>query len=201
MKGSHEDRGALAISANAFLLGVSALALFLLPNVSVATALILLSLALGLMAIFVGIVFDHAIALRRLRVVLAGLLVFVCLLVSFAGLYHDQSEVDHKAFSEHLNRLGALYFAAGVISTAGTNGVNARSETARAGLAVQELADVTMVALLIGGVLHRLAHNAIPESRRRRRPVVYGGPRDARRRRAAERWRRSRGRRHRRSAR
>ena len=202
MTGPYEHRGALAISINALLLGISALALFLFPDVSVATSLIVLVLALGLMTVFVSIVFDHTIALLRLRVASAGLLVFACLLLSFAGLYHDQSETDHKAFSESLNRLDALYFAAGVISTAGTNGITARSQAARADLAAQELADVTIVALLIGGVLHRLAHNSSSRTRELRRRPMPSRVQDIRRPPFRYRQRpRRRGRRRRRSAR
>lgn len=157
MRGPHEHAGAVAISANAALMLTAAVTLFLLPDVAVMPAAMLLFLALGLIAIFLGIVFDQGIRLRRARVAFAGFLVLSCLLLSFAGLYHDQSTLERAAFSRPLGRLEAVYYAIGVVSTAGTNGVSARSRGARAELALQELTDVTMLALLVGGVLSRLA--------------------------------------------
>jgi hypothetical protein len=162
VKGANEHRGAVAISANAALMFAAASALFFLPNVAVMAAIVLLSLTLALIGIFLAIVFDHGIPLRRARVALAGALVLSCLLLSFGGLYHDQSTLDRGAFSRPLDRVEAMYYAIGVVSTAGTNGVSARSQGARAELALQELTDVTLLALLVGGILNRLAPRRVP---------------------------------------
>lgn len=168
MRGANEHSGAVAISANAALMFAAALALFLLPNVAVMPAVVLLSLTLILIGIFLAIVFDHGIPLRRARVALAGALVLSCLLFSFAGLYHDQSTLDGRAFSRPLDRVEAMYYAIGVVSTAGTDGVSARSQGARAELALQELTDVTLLAMLVGGILHRLARRRVTVRSERR---------------------------------
>jgi hypothetical protein len=115
MRAPYEHRGAIAISANAALVLAATFALFLLPNVAVVTAGVLLLLTLSLMIIFLAIVFDDGIPLRRARILFAGGLVLSCLLLSFAGIYHDQSTLDHQAFSRPLNRLNALYFAIGAL--------------------------------------------------------------------------------------
>lgn len=173
-----DDRGGISILTNASLMVALSVLLFALPDVALLTAIIMLGITLVLIALFVGLVFDDQIPLSGSRFALASGLVLACLVVSFAGVYHAQSEANHRAFSHRLTRLGAIYFAIGTTSTSGTNGVEARSGGAQAELAVQQAVDFTALALLIGGLIRRLGSRGVDKSTRDENNVSPGILRD-----------------------
>jgi hypothetical protein len=144
------------------------LLLFLLPGVALAAAIVMLLITLSLIVLFLGLLFEDRITLNRVRLAIAGGLVLSCLVLNFANAYYTESSQRLHAFSKPLNRLDAVYFSIGVMSTSGTNGVEARSATAEAELALQQAVDVTAVTLLVGGLTGRLGRrrNAAKRSRR-----------------------------------
>jgi hypothetical protein len=177
LRESLSERGTISIPVNAALIATASLILFLLPNVAVAVALGLLAAALGFMVLFVGILFDRGVPLTRIQLSLAAALVLSCLSLCFAGVYYSQSQTEPGAFSKSLNRQTALYFAIGTMSSSGTNGGQAKSRSAEAELAAQEVVDLTALALLLAGVAKQLgARPRRPDvSQRAQRPVTLEG--------------------------
>jgi hypothetical protein len=157
-----DDRGRISIPVNAALMVVLSLALLLLPNVALAASEVLLLITIALTILFIGIAFDEQIALSGARLACVGGLVFVCVILSFAGVYYTQSQTHPHAFSKPLGRLDAIYFSIGTTSPRGTDGFEARSGGARAELALQETVDATALALLLGSLLWRLSRHGQP---------------------------------------
>jgi hypothetical protein len=175
-----DDRGRISIPVNAGLMVVMSILLLVLPGVALLPAIVMLSITLAFIAVFIAIIFDDEIRLGRNWLAFASGLALICVVLCFAGVYHVESESHPHAFSVKLGRLSATYFAIGTMSTAGTNGVKARSKSAEGELALQELVDFTALALLFGGVIRRLGlpaarNSSIPQGihPKRRRDVSH----------------------------
>jgi hypothetical protein len=78
------------------------------------------------------------------------------LIIVFAFVYESVSRTDPAAFSEPLNRTGALYFTVTVLSTVGFGDIVPRSDGARLLVSAQMILDL----LLIGVVLRLLVQAA-----------------------------------------
>jgi Ion channel len=67
----------------------------------------------------------------------------------FAFTYLSVSRADPVAFSEHLNRVDALYFTVSIISTVGFGDIAAVSGAARILVTVQMAFDLALIAVLV----------------------------------------------------
>ena len=80
--------------------------------------------------------------------------------VVFASTYLNISRQHPSAFSEHLDRLGALYFTMTTLTTTGFGDIVALSNPARATVMIQMVVDVAIlgvaVKLLVGVARTRL---------------------------------------------
>src|SRR4051794_26355199 len=136
----------------------------------------LVGLILGLV-VFVAIVgwqirgiarAEHPVA----RAVEGIALALPMLAVVFAFTYLSVSRADSASFSEHLNRVDAMYFTVATLSTVGFGDVAAESDAARVLVTVQMLTDLALIAGLVR--LVTLATRAGLE-----RQDVSGAPPDA----------------------
>jgi hypothetical protein len=166
-----DDRGQISVPINAALMVILSALLLALPDVGLLATLLMLILMLVFVGVFISMIFDDEITLGGGRLALAGALVLVCITVSFAGVYHAQSQSQAGSFTARLSRVQSVYFAIGTMSTAGTNGVRARSSGAQKELAFQELVDIGALALLFGGVIRRLSLQAVGRASRTRERV------------------------------
>ena len=88
---------------------------------------------------------EHPI-LRALEVVALALPLLV---VVFAFTYLSISRADAASFSEHLDRIGALYYTVSTLSTVGFGDIAARSDAARILVTAQMLFDLALIAGLV----------------------------------------------------
>ena len=71
------------------------------------------------------------------------------LAVVFAFTYLSISRADAASFSEHLNRIDAMYYTVSTISTVGFGDIAAESDAARTLVTVQMLFDLALIAGLV----------------------------------------------------
>lgn len=92
------------------------------------------------------------------------------LLLIFASTYLIMAEQQHGAFSESLNRTGALYFTVTVFSTVGFGDIVPKTDTARVVTMVQMLIDLVTLGLIV-----RLIVEAVKLGQQRRLAQVGRG--------------------------
>ena len=81
----------------------------------------------------------------RLRAAEALVVAFVLLVLGFAYIYLAVSRGDPASISEHLDRVGAVYFALTNITTVGFGDIVARSDAARIVVCAQLILDVILI--------------------------------------------------------
>lgn len=81
----------------------------------------------------------------QLRAVEALAVAFVLLVLGFAYAYLSLSHGDPKNFSEHLNHVGAVYFALTIITTVGFGDIAARTNVSRLVVIGQFILDLVFV--------------------------------------------------------
>jgi hypothetical protein len=118
----------------------------------------LVALLVGLTAITGLIVWQiRAIVSARhpgLRAVETLALVIPAFLLIFAAGYYVASQTDPAAFSEPLSRSDALYFTITVFATVGFGDITPVAEGLRLVVAVQMLADLLVLGLVLQAVLN-----------------------------------------------
>ncbi|TQF65909.1 two pore domain potassium channel family protein [Rhodococcus spelaei] len=143
------------------------LAYFLVPmrNLHSASAIGGLVLVLALVGALCGWQIWKIVHARypALQAVEALALSLPAYLLAFATLYHVLSSVTPSSFSEPLSKLDALYFTLVCFSTVGFGDITAASETARAIVSVQIVANLALLAV---GV--RIITAAVKAGKRRR---------------------------------
>jgi hypothetical protein len=81
----------------------------------------------------------------QLRAAEALAIAFVLLVLAFAFAYLSMSHGDRGSFNEHLDRIGALYFALSVITTVGFGDIVARAHLARIVVMAQFILDLALI--------------------------------------------------------
>jgi hypothetical protein len=116
-------------------------------------ALAVLEMAVGLLIFLVAtgwqirnIVRDDHPVLRAVEAVAFAL---PLLIVVFAFTYLTLSRADPASFSEHLDRIDALYYTTSTLATVGFGDITADSTGARALVSVQMLFDLALIAGLV----------------------------------------------------
>ena len=114
---------------------------------------VLVRLAVGL-AFFIAVLAYEMRAILRsdrplLRATDAMALVIPVFIVVFAWVYLTMSLSAPHAFSEPLNRTGALYFTVTLFSTVGLGDIAPVSDAARAVVTVQMVADLIVIAVVV----------------------------------------------------
>jgi hypothetical protein len=137
----------LRILATIFVLSIL-YALVPVPGRSGAAALAGLVAGLLVFAALVGwqtrsIAQAHQPVLRAVEVVAFALPLLV---VVFAFTYLSLSEADPKAFSEELDRVGALYFAVSILGTVGFGDIVPLTDATRLLVTLQTLLDIALIA-------------------------------------------------------
>lgn len=92
----------------------------------------------------------------RLRAAEVGALVVTLMVVSFATVYVTMSERSPRAFSEEMNRTGALYFTMTTLATVGYGDIHARTDPAR----IVVMAQMVFNVVVIGAALKLIAGTA-----------------------------------------
>jgi voltage-gated potassium channel len=119
-----------------------------LPDESGAGALV--GLIAGLIAFVVLVGWQIRTILRAEHPVLRGIEVVAfalpLLIMVFAYAYVSLSQSDPEAFTEELNRVGALYFTVSTFSTVGFGDISAVSDGARLTVTGQMLLDLALIA-------------------------------------------------------
>ncbi|WP_216893339.1 potassium channel family protein [Nocardia alni] len=106
------------------------------------------------------------LALRdRLWTVIVIMIAGLDILVTFAKLYYDAGTTEH--FTEPLSHVGALFFALGMLTTAGTGNISPISDPARIIVGIQMVLD-----LLYFGVALVIAVTRFTESAPARSPRI-----------------------------
>jgi voltage-gated potassium channel len=90
-----------------------------------------------------SIVRAHQPVLRAVEVVAFALPLLV---VVFAYTYHSLSEADPAAFSEELDRIGAVYFAVSILGTVGLGDISPATDATRLLVTLQTLLDIALIA-------------------------------------------------------
>jgi len=106
-------------------------------------------LALGLVVLMVVIAWQlrsvTAAEHPGLRAAEALAVAFVLLVLGFSFTYLSLSHGDRTSFSEHLDRIGALYFTLSVITTVGFGDIVARTHAARIAVIVQFVLNLALI--------------------------------------------------------
>lgn len=152
-------RRVIVVSTRATLTVVFLIALYyLLPLTTRPGGVALLGLLVGLAAITGLIVFQiRAIVRARypgLRALETLALVIPGFLLSFSAGYFLASQTNPAVFSEPLTRSDALYFTITVFATVGFGDINPVAEPLRLVVAVQMLADLLFLGLVLQAVLN-----------------------------------------------
>jgi voltage-gated potassium channel len=113
--------------------------------------------------------------LRAMEALVVAIVVF---LVSFALLYLGLADTAPASFNQPLDRVGAFYFAATVLTTVGFGDITAQTAGARLLVTVQMLLGLGLIALIVrvftaaarAGAARRAAGQGAGPRRRRRRP-------------------------------
>ena len=106
----------------------------------------------GLVFAFVLTVEVRAIVKARypvLRAIETAAVALFLFLVVFAATYLTLSHVNDKAFSQHLDRSGALYFAIVTLGTVGYGDIVPTTTAARLVVSLQILLDLVFLAVLL----------------------------------------------------
>jgi voltage-gated potassium channel len=110
----------------------------------------LVGLIAGLIAFVVLVGWQIRTILRAEHPVLRGIEVVAfalpLLIMVFAYAYVSLSQADPEAFTEELNRVGALYFTVSTFSTVGFGDISAVSDGARLAVTAQMLLDLALIA-------------------------------------------------------
>ena len=85
----------------------------------------------------------------NLRAAEAVLVAIPTFLILFALLYLGLANTDASNFSEHLDKVGAIYFTATVLTTVGFGDITARTDLARLVVIVQMMLDLLLVAVVV----------------------------------------------------
>lgn len=152
-------RRVIVVAIRAALTVVVLVALYyLLPLTTRPGGYALLSLLAGLAAITALIVWQiRAIVRARhpgLRALETLALVIPAFLLVFAAGYYMASQADPAVFSEPLTRSDALYFTITVFATVGFGDISPLAEPLRLVVAVQMLADLLVLGLVLQAVLN-----------------------------------------------
>lgn len=150
-----DRRGILAGSAVRILAATLALLVLyaVVPVAGASGAGALVGLIVGLV-VFVAVVGWEIRAITRadhpvVRAVEAIAVTVPMLIVVFAFLYLSISRDDPASFSEHLNRVDAMYYTVATISTVGFGDISAESDAARILVTIQMLFDIALIAGLV----------------------------------------------------
>ncbi|MDM7854891.1 potassium channel family protein [Cellulomonas alba] len=110
----------------------------------------------GLLFAFVVVIEVRAIVRARypvLRAVETAVVSLFLFLVIFAVIYLTMSHADPEAFSESLDRTGALYFTIVTLGTVGYGDIAPVDHAARVVVSVQVLLDLAFLAVLVRVVI------------------------------------------------
>ncbi len=137
---------------------------FVLPLEGESVAVIVVTAVGGIALVAAVVVWQlgavNRSSLPQLRAAEAVATTAALVVVVFASIYLNISHHDPSAFSERLDRLGALYFTMTTLTTTGFGDVVGRSNPARATVMIQMVVDVAIlgvaVRLLVGVARTRL---------------------------------------------
>src|SRR5262249_25834648 len=118
---------------------------------------ILLRVSVGL-AFFIAVLLYEVQAIVRsrqpmLRAANAMALVIPIFVVEFAWMYITLANSNHGAFTQPLDKIGALYFTVTVFTTVGFGDIAARTHPARIAVMAQMVLDVIVIAVVIRLIL------------------------------------------------
>jgi hypothetical protein len=140
--------------------GTSALVLlvyFVVPVENHPHNRILLRLTVGLVVFGIALVYEVRAILKSERPILqaanAMALVIPIFIVVFSWTYLTISRSAPGAFTQHLDRVGALYFTVTVFSTVGFGDIAPVSTAARLTVTAQMVCDVIVIAVVIRLIL------------------------------------------------
>jgi hypothetical protein len=141
-------------------LGTSALVLlvyFVVPIASHPHNRILVRLTAGLVLFGVALVYEVRAILRSPRPILraanAMALIIPIFVVVFSWIYLTIARSSPGAFTQHLDRVAALYFTVTVFATVGFGDITPVSQAARLTVTVQMVCDVIVIAVVIRLIL------------------------------------------------
>jgi voltage-gated potassium channel len=163
-------RRVLAVAVRATLTVVVLVTLYyVLPLTSRSGESTLAALLAGL-AVITGLIVWQIRAIVRarhpgLRAIEMLALVIPTFLLVFAAGYYVASQTNPAAFSEPLSRSDALYFSITVFATVGFGDISPVAEGLRLVVAVQMLADLLLVGLVLQAVLNAV-RRGVEQSRR-----------------------------------
>jgi hypothetical protein len=145
--------GLRAIATSALVLGVY----FAIPNDDHPHRAIVLRMSVGL-AFFIAVLLFEVQAIIRsnrpmLRAANAMALVLPIFVVEFAWMYITLSKSNPVAFTQPLDKVGALYFTVTVFTTVGFGDIAARTHPARLAVTAQMVLDVIVIAVVIRLIL------------------------------------------------
>jgi hypothetical protein len=145
--------GLRAIATSALVLFVY----FIVPDDNHPHRGIILRMTVGL-AFFVAVLLYEVQAIIRsnrpmLRAANAMALVIPIFVVEFAWLYITLSKSSPAAFTQPLDKIGALYFTVTVFTTVGFGDIAARTHPARLAVTAQMVLDVIVIAVVIRLIL------------------------------------------------
>lgn len=119
-------------------------------------AMVAILTALVLLAIFARWAILH-LAFPLLREIQAIAFIVSFATIGFAGIYASVAAVDDAAFSEPLNRIGALYLSVVTASTVGFGDIHARSDAARIVVMLQIITSIGLVGVVIQVIRRAMA--------------------------------------------
>lgn len=104
----------------------------------------------------------------RLRAAEALAIAFVLLVLGFAYTYLSLSRGDLSSISEHLDHVGAVYFALTIITTVGFGDILPRTDAARLVVIAQFLLDLLLIFVVVrvyfGAAQHIQRRRGLPPS-------------------------------------
>jgi voltage-gated potassium channel len=121
----------------------------------------------GAVVLAVGLVGISGLLLWQIRAILVSAhprakgvetiaLIVPLFFVVFAAAYHVMSYVDAEGWSEQLSRLDSLYFTVTVFATVGFGDIHAVSQTARAVVTIQMIANLVLIGLVTKVVVNAI---------------------------------------------
>jgi len=164
--GSRPVRGEIARTIVNLFAVIAALLIvyWLMPVQDVVNAGWFLRLALGLVLTVALLVWElrsipesRRPVIRAIRALAASILMF---LVVFALTYLSISHANPSSFSEHLDKVSAMYFTVTTLSTVGFGDIVPLTQTARVLVTVQMLLDIIVLAVT-ARLLLRTASQAV----------------------------------------
>lgn len=109
------------------------------------------AIAFGVVTIIAAVVLD----MGKVRIVAALLWTWLLLIVDFSYFYWSHGTTQN--FSEPLSHLGAIYFAVGTLTTAGTGGITATSSSTRGLQLLEMVLGLALIAFALAVVINRFA--------------------------------------------